>query len=241
MPLVICENIEASITAKADFQLGKSAHIWRINISERLHLLEHADSLLSKDEHERANRYLQQHNTQRFIVSRVALRFLLGKYLGMIPGKIVFSKGIDKKPFVQNREAHDIHFNVSHSGDIVLIAISGSEVGIDVEYIDNDFLFADVLPVCFSEEEQEIVGESRPLFYQLWTRKEALRKATGKGIDDELAFVPCLDGIHSINAAHIGSSRDWNVSSFEIGKDYVASIACCNNTELQFLQFPSAF
>lgn len=56
-------------------------------------------------------------------------------------------------------------------------------------------------------------------------RKEALLKATSKGVDDDLPNVPSLDGLHDIKKEIIGSDESWAVSSFKIEDNYIGSIA----------------
>jgi 4'-phosphopantetheinyl transferase len=200
-------------------------HVYDITISSSLHLLVLADSLLNEAEHKRAKSYYQQKDRERFIVSRVALRQLLGKYLNQLPQDIVFTIGKNKKPFIQNA-SHPIHYNVTHSGDKILIAISDHEVGIDVEHIQPDFDFEEIIPTCFSTAEAVYIRLSNNpchTFYLLWTRKEALLKATAKGIDDDLIAIPSLDGKHQL----VFTNDDWDVKGFEVGEGYVGSVGCC--------------
>jgi len=79
------------------------------------------------------------------------------------------------------------------------LAVGDSDIGIDVEKIDPDFSYEDILATGFSVSEINLIKKSaspRSYFYLHWTRKEALTKATAKGLDDNLIAVPCLDGLH---------------------------------------------
>jgi len=59
-----------------------------------------------------------------------------------------------------------------------------------------------------------------------WTRKEALTKATAKGLDDNLKDIPCLDGPHSVSTAIVPEvETSWRVNSFEVDEDHVGSVA----------------
>ena len=224
MALVTCSNIDNInwLNKPATYLLQNAAHICSITISSSLHLIPFADTLLNEAEHKRANSYYQQKDRERFIVSRVALRQLLGQYTGLQPQDIAFTIGPNKKPFIQNA-ANPIHYNVSHSGDKILIAISDHEVGIDVEHIQLDFDYEEIIPTCFSTAEATYIRTSpdpRHTFYRLWTRKEALLKGTAKGVDDDLVSIPCLDGKHEVAF----TTNDWVVKSFEVGEGYVGSV-----------------
>ncbi len=70
------------------------------------------------------------------------------------------------------------HFNASHSGELMLLALSSIEVGIDIErvrpIVHLDHLAAKYFP-------GEPIGD-RDSFCRAWVRREALLKAHGIGI-----------------------------------------------------------
>ena len=82
-------------------------------------------------------------------------------------------------------------FNISHSGGFVAVALGDGQVGIDLQTVNTDF---DPIPLAerfFSPEESASIKQAtkaeRPdLFFALWTRKEALGKALGRGLADTL-------------------------------------------------------
>ena len=92
-----------------------------------------------------------------------------------------WSFGEHGKPHIINYEG--IHFNISHCSEAVAVAVSDSEVGIDVE---GRRKFSDgLLQRAFSDDEQAIVHSSddpEKDFARIWTRKEAWFKYTGTGI-----------------------------------------------------------
>lgn len=229
MPEILCNrlnNISWQRSAVNTFSLNASSHIFRISIPENIHLLEQCYSQLDENELKRAVSYRQEKDRNRFILNRGMLRHILALYLKRSPAGIQLLPGQNKKPKIA--DSVHLHYNVSHSGDWILIALSGAPIGIDVEYINPDFNFSEVLPVSFSEQEKKVIDSSiHPLndFYGFWTRKEALLKATSKGMDDDLPHIPCLDGPHTIAASFIGSADNWTVSSFSVDDQYVAAIA----------------
>ncbi|OCX50254.1 hypothetical protein BEL04_23375 [Mucilaginibacter sp. PPCGB 2223] len=205
-----------------------SVDVWRIAISKNILAVNDMQALLSDDEHQRATRYYQQTDRERFIISRGALRMLLGRYLNTHARAIVFEIGADKKPFVKNGARRDIHYNTAHSGDYILIAIAKEPVGVDVECLEPMFPYQDILRHSFGHDEINcIAGSTDPLkiFYTLWTRKEALLKATGKGIDDDMKHIPCTDGRHSVANSLIRSDNNWLITSFDVDKNYVGALA----------------
>ena len=185
-------------------------------------------SLLQPDEAERAGRYHQAADRQRFTYARSGVRLLAGAYLNRPPGEIRFVAGVNQKPELLNGAGW--HVNVSHAGDWILLAIGRIPVGIDVERINPDFFIDEVFLWSSSPDEQRLIQAStgtdaRLLFYTLWTRREALAKATGKGLDDDFNQIPASDGQHPTDSRLIGADGPWTVRSFAVADDYAAAVA----------------
>src|SRR5262249_10829075 len=122
----------------------------------------------------------------QFVVTRAALRSILSDYLDLSPLRLSFVHGPQGKPALANWGW--LHFNVSHSQDVALIAVTRrSEIGVDVERLRpfiNDLGMAERY---FSPRETELLraltGTRRSeAFFHAWTRKEAYLKASGKGL-----------------------------------------------------------
>lgn len=147
-------------------------------------------SILSTPEMEKANRFRQQHDRERYLVSKYYLRLLLAQFLPLAPSAIEYSYTGNHKPTVPG-----IGFNISHAENYVVIGISRLQVGVDVEFIKRDFEFSDLMELCFSPEEAFLINHSEDQllsFYLLWTRKEAILKATAEGLTDHLNQVVTL-------------------------------------------------
>ena len=89
-----------------------------------------------------------------------------------------------------------IHFNISHPGGYVSVAVADCPVGVDVETnSDPDLKVTDRF---YSAEEQAAVrGAKDPqkVFRRLWTRKEAYVKCTGTGIYNAVSEIPSLPDV----------------------------------------------
>jgi len=231
MPEIICKSIVVADKEDAGRDNPPSIIIYSVNISLNASLLPYANTVLSVDEQRRVDSYHHEHDRSRFIISRIALRMLLAKQIGIKAADITFDEGESKKPYVSNAISTPVCYNVSHSGDLIVIAIASTPVGIDIEHIKQGFDIAGIVTSCFSVVEQKYVAQSGILsFYTLWTRKEALLKATGNGIDDEMVNIPCLDGVHKVPAGIIGSAESWVVQSISMG-DYLCSVASSPGVE----------
>jgi 4'-phosphopantetheinyl transferase len=139
--------------------------------------------LLADTELARANRYRFDDDRRRSIIARAATRRLLGGYLDADPRSLVIVEEEHGKPVLRDRE---IEFNASHSGDLVALAFANdTPVGIDVERRRTLYDCLALSRRYFSAEEDDIVrsaADADDAFFAIWTAKEAIVKASGKGI-----------------------------------------------------------
>ncbi|MNK25900.1 4'-phosphopantetheinyl transferase sfp [compost metagenome] len=203
-------------------------HIFRISVENHFPKIKKilAD-VLSEREQEKASRMFIPKDKERYSVSKFCLRTLLSLSSNKTPQEVDFIFHEHKKPTVQG-----IEFNISHTGDYVLIVISPKPVGIDVEYLNSEFDFKSILDITFSKKEIDFIGnkEVNPTnFYAMWTRKEALLKASGEGVSDNLHLIDCL-------GEYLERKKEvFKMRTFMIEDSYVASIATSlDQKELQF-------
>ena len=128
-------------------------------------------------------------------------------------------------------------FNVSHSGEIALLAFAlGRRTGVDVEIVlplatDDERLS----PLWLSETERSNLAamdlEPRTrAFYSAWTRKEAYLKARGEGLSlapDRVQLSVARDPATAAfeSAFEQGASDHWSLSELGVGPDYAAALA----------------
>jgi len=116
------------------------------------------------------------------------LRHQLGKEIGIVPESVFFATGKHGKPRLDIPGTDQSpHFNLTHSGGFVALAISDDEVGIDIENLRPVSTAERLAQRFFSPEERkhvfELDGEARDrAFLRIWTQKEAYLKATGLGV-----------------------------------------------------------
>jgi 4'-phosphopantetheinyl transferase len=200
--------------------------IYTIYVPDFIDLKSDLAKFLNFAEYEKANRFYQEIDKNRFIISRAILKLILAAYSKSEVKNIKINYNINKKPYLASDSW--LHFNISHSEDYTVIAISRNEVGIDIEYIAKDFDFDNMLFDIFGEDEILAIqnaGNKKHAFYSSWTRKEAFVKALGKGIDDDFKQIPSLDGEYNMDASLLKTSQKWQVSSFDVATHYLAAIA----------------
>ena len=174
--------------ASSPLPLGRGqVHVWRarLGVDDDRYRVCHA--LLTPEEHRRAARYAFDEPRRRFVVARGTLRALLAAYVGVPAVDLVFAYGEHGKPRLTTPDT-DTTFNLSHSGDRVLLAVArGRDVGVDVERTRRKVNWEAISRRFFAVGEQAVLfdlpdQERRGAFFRCWTRKEAFMKATGLGV-----------------------------------------------------------
>lgn len=140
-------------------------------------------STLPSARREEILRFLKAEDRARSAVGEAAVRLTLAETAGVPLSSLKIARRERGKPFL---EGSDLHFNLSHSGEMVACAFDCSPVGIDVEEV-TPFDYSAVAKRCFSQRErEEIARASRPLaqFYLFWTARESAVKKSGGGLED---------------------------------------------------------
>jgi 4'-phosphopantetheinyl transferase len=153
--------------------------------------------VVTGDERDRAARFRQEADRQRFLHGRLLLRTFLGHHLGIPPRGVAFVNSPFGKPEIQQPAAHTpsgidhsgiLRFNLAHSGEWVLFALARErEVGVDVEHHRTMSDAMDIARRFFAPPEVAALEALDPAmrhaaFFRIWTRKEAIVKAVGQGL-----------------------------------------------------------
>lgn len=146
------------------------------------------DCQLTSEEQLRRNRFRDADDRWRFSAGRAVLRQLLGQHLNVAPWEVDLASSRHGKPFVPTRGNQPIiHFNIAHSGDLILLAFHPDwEVGGDVEQITDQHDWHTVARQLFSSDQYRAWSllddkQRQRAFFQAWTRREAGLKAIGSG------------------------------------------------------------
>jgi 4'-phosphopantetheinyl transferase len=161
-------------------------------------------------------------------------------YLQIKPEELRFEYSANGKPgFAAGVENGGIHFNLAHSEDLALIAVTRiGPVGVDVEYVrelkDMDQLVTRFFSARENEVFQKVAASEKPAaFFNLWTRKEALLKATGEGITRSLSLVEVsfLLGEPARLVAVAGDTekaKEWSLKQLAPAAGFVGAVAVRN-------------
>lgn len=184
--------------------------------------------VLNDDEIRRADSFFRASDRLTFVAAHVLKRLVLAQTFPDRSAKalrfVVDSFG---KPCLTEGTA--VQFNLSHTTGLAALAVSfGTPIGIDVEALGSPALCRDAMRsvLTFSESAAlERTADWECEFLVLWTAKEAVIKAEGKGLSLPLAEIEiCHDGA-------FGPSRRWALWRSRPTSHHVLTLAWIGSNE----------
>ena len=220
--------------------------IWRLILADARGVLEECRQILSSEEQDQADCKLPGRVRNEFMYGRACLRILLSQNLGKPASSVLIASSQYGKPYLPEEPV--LEFNVSHSHGIVLIALSRrGSVGIDLEYGNALTEVMKLAPMVFSPTEINRLKllnteAGRRYFFQIWTRKEAIVKADGRGLSLPLTSFDLPDESAS-NMPVRAEGKLYYLNDIAAGEGYVSAIAAESaDCRMSMYDFPlSAF
>jgi 4'-phosphopantetheinyl transferase len=208
-------------------------HLWQASLDGRP--ADIFESFLSADELARANRFHFTEDRTHFVVARGLLRNLLAAYLGIDCAELRFSYGAKGKPFLLLDGRPQINFNLSHSHGRAAFAFSrGRELGVDLEYVKEDFE-AELIATRFFSRSEVLALRTVPAdlrnqaFFSCWTRKEAYIKARGEGLsmplnEFDVSLKPDEPAALLNNYREERELQRWSMKAIPAPENYVGAL-----------------
>lgn len=207
--------------------------VWRIALDLPTASVKRLESHLSADESQRAARFHFPADREHYITAHGCLRDVLARYLNCAPGQMDFSVNDHGKPAL---DGHKLEFNLSHSGDFALIAVTRErKVGVDVERIRSGLELESIANRYFSlGEVTELMAlpldQREPAFFNCWTRKEAYIKAQGLGLSlpldsFDVSLAPHEPVILRAVCPDAQVASHWTLVSLDVDSIYAAALA----------------
>lgn len=208
--------------------------VWSGHLTLGADDLQHLAGVLEDGERQKAQAFRLPLMRDRYIAARGLLRQTLAGYLQADPASLKFETGEYGKPCLA---CGSLHFNISHSGDLLIIAVADfPDIGIDIENIKPRTSLESLARRCFSEREFDRWRQLPPAqqletFYRLWTKKEAFVKAVGRGI--ALGLEQCEveleeGGALLVIPAEYGPATAWKAIELPVETEACAALVAAN-------------
>jgi len=212
-------------------------HVWRFALDLSPAETTLLGQTLAAEEIERASRFHHSVHRERFIVAHGGLRAIVSQYVNLQPSQLRFLTNPYGKPSIKNNlNGDEIRFNLSHSQNLALVAITrGRSVGVDVEHIRPDFAEERIARRFFSPQEVESllsfpIEKRIDAFFACWTRKEAYIKAKGEGLSMPLdqfdvSLIPGEKEIKLSTRPDPAQGLHWKIYELSPGPGFVGALA----------------
>jgi 4'-phosphopantetheinyl transferase len=171
------------------------------------------------------------------------LRQVLSRHVGIAPEELEFQLeacpncgGPHGRPALAGAD-RSVQFSLSHSGDLVLVAVAGVPIGVDVEELSEEQVAADLSTRLHPAEQREITAADQPrlAFTRVWTRKEAYLKGIGIGLSRGLR----ADYLGGTGLAALPAG--WSVLDVPVPDGYAAAVAVLDGApDLRVLELSPA-
>ncbi|MBR2788807.1 MAG: 4'-phosphopantetheinyl transferase superfamily protein [Erysipelotrichaceae bacterium] len=166
-----------------------------------------AYALLSDDRKKKLEIYKNSEARKQVIISELLLRKALADR-NRDYDNLTYEYGEYGKPYLKNID--DFFFNISHSGDYVLLGASEKDIGVDIERI-KEFNPKVAKRFFTSQEYENIMAqkdeeERKRLFFLYWVIKESFIKYSGKGLSQAL------------NSFRIDIGKNGKITVYQDGK-----------------------
>lgn len=206
--------------------------IWIGHLDLPVERIEAFNSILSDEERERAKRFHFEKHKVRYIASHGFLRKTLSKYINIEPTQIKFTQTSKGKPMFDKTFLYNISFNLSHSDNKALIAVTSKDsIGVDIEFIRPMEDLDQLAKRFFSENEYKFINsfsKKEDIFFRIWTLKEAFMKATGEGIAELEDIETVFDDNQDVKIVYKKKFLDpniWNICYFNPAESFVGAMA----------------
>jgi putative holo-[acyl-carrier-protein] synthase len=186
-------------------------------------MIKDLENFLKYEEIEKLTAYKSEVSKINFAVSRSILNKGFETILDIPFSDVIVLRDKYYKPYIKNQ--NEIKFNISHTDGYVVIGFSKRELGIDIEKVNDDFAFEDILENCFTFREIDNIGLDAPMFYKYWTAKEAYLKYEGYGLirsPKEIEVIHMDDQIIKIEDKIKRTNKDLIALNLSSGKYFGA-------------------
>ncbi|WDL95263.1 4'-phosphopantetheinyl transferase family protein [Alicyclobacillus sp. ALC3] len=222
---------------ESGFIAGTTAHIWHASVADVAASIMDYYAVLSDTEKVRADRFHSLEDRRDYVLRRAVRRLILAEYVGCDPREVEFGTYQHGKPFLLGSNG-SIRFNVTYTKHVVLVGVTnGTELGIDVEFINREFDWLPVARKFFPEHQlkdlRSRTGDAaRTLFFSLWTQTEAILKARGVG----------LSGIKEALEFDGTTAKDFRIIPFELQGSCHGSLAVAHAIyQVDFYRYADVF
>jgi len=197
-----------------------SSSVLFVNTETDDDMILYLSDILSDTERMRARRFVRNEDHHSYVLAHALKRLVLSSVTGLATQDLKFSCNAFGKPFLLN---DNIHFNLSRTRGWVAFAWAKSgAIGVDIEHVAHHTFDENVVKMVLSDAEYaslNLAEDRRTFFIGLWTMKEAVAKADGKGMNMDFRKLELRK--HEV----MTSTSRWKVKYYYPSTRHIAALA----------------
>lgn len=219
-----------TVTDHQAIPAADEVHIWTAPLDTAIEY-----DNLTEDERARAARFKMERIRIQFIAARTHLRTILSRYLNTEPRDVRIITEISGKPCLDSCHKCGLQFNVTHSENLALYAIATcGRVGVDIERRRSIPNAESLVERFFTQRERDLFMkldeiERLDAFFRAWTRKEAVLKAIGRGVQSLDECDVTFRSNEPEQVLRLGADQNaavkWFLRSWQPEEGYAAAVA----------------
>jgi 4'-phosphopantetheinyl transferase len=214
-----------------------SIHIWSARYGD---LERHSRILLNsvnREDQKTASAFRNPADTNKYLLRHGLLRIILAHYTHHKPEMVPLKTGKNGKPEMdQKGDPADVLFNLSHTGEMVLIGVTRKHlIGADIVHIDPSYQFQDTAEYMLTPAEKVCMQRIEPvlrsqIFFRIWAIKEAILKATGSTLNlmektDLSGMIEDVRGFPEYSMKYQNMQQSFFIWQFTCGSAHLGVIA----------------
>jgi len=187
---------------------------------------------LHQDEVKRVREISNIVQAQRSGIGSLLVAHIVSGISGLPMRGISMHRYLNGKPFLP--DFPNLHYNISHTHNMVVVAVGNHTMGVDIEAISTARMA--IAKRFFSKSEFEMLensenGDRDSLFFELWTARESFAKAIGTGIFASIShFIP--EKVKDRWQVNDETTGVWTIQHYHYGDNFI--IALCVAKEKEF-------
>jgi 4'-phosphopantetheinyl transferase len=185
-----------------------AVRLWTINLNGLNTPPPNWLELLDEEELLHCQRFRQEKDRLAYIAAHALLRCTLSRSLKIPQSSLIIAHDKRGKPFINMPESKPIGISLSHTAGMVAVVLGeAGNVGVDVEAVNQQLIHQDDLSAfgVSQKEAEDLASIAEParseLFFDLWTTREAVAKADGRGLSLPFSLIQ-IDRSKNIATIH---------------------------------------
>lgn len=233
-------RVNSSIHLAGERLPGTGTDLWygRTDQIPARALCEHFLLALSPYERNRHANFKGDSDRDVYLLAHAMLRAALSYYFDKQPGEWRFEPEHSGKPRIVAPLPAPLEFSLSHTRGLAVCSFARLDpMGIDVESASRGAEMQEIVARQFADSERQMLGQwPQPLRFErsvwLWTAKEALLKAQGRGLSvplDEVCLTWGSDGRVRLER-RLEAGQSWHFVRFRIDGEFLGTLATARGT-----------